>query len=129
MEQSGGGEHGTKHGGVMGCGSWAHGRVCGLGGPQGGRTRDAQGRRCAIWQYGKNNYDPRGACGSNKRGLRVIAYKNVCIVHERQRDVNLDHGYDKDVRRLGLHHDSQLILGWVRPMIEWSHPRMPHPLL
>ena len=40
MEQSGGGEHGTKHGGVMGCGLWAHGRVCGLGGPQGGRTRD-----------------------------------------------------------------------------------------
>ena len=73
MEQNGGGEHGTKHGGVMGCGLWAHGRVCGLGGPQGGRTRDAQGRRCAIWQYGKNNYDPRGARGSNKRGLRIIA--------------------------------------------------------
>ena len=80
MEHSGSAEHGMKQQGVMGVGWWALRRVCGLGGPQGGRTRDAQGRRCggiapwiALGQYGKNNYDPRGACGSNKRGLRFIA--------------------------------------------------------
>ena len=80
MKHSGSAEHGMKQQGVMGVGWWALRRVCGLGGPQGGRTRDAQGRRCggiapwiALGQYGKNNYDPRGACGSNKRGLRFIA--------------------------------------------------------
>ena len=46
MEHSGSAEHGMKQQGVMGVGWWALRRVCGLGGPQGGRTRDAQGRRC-----------------------------------------------------------------------------------
>ena len=91
MEHSGSAEHGMKQQGVMGVGWWALRRVCGLGGPQGGRTRDAQGRRCggiapwiALGQYGKNNYDPRGACGSNKRGLRFIAAYNHLITSNYQ---------------------------------------------